>query len=365
MSATLITPAAKNRPASKSMHTTLKNSIVALLGACLTTVADADEPPFNAGFVAVPPSQQTPPFGIWYPSISRETAGKLGPFRPTWAWQGDAADGTFAVVIFSHGHTGRYRNHRQTAATLARNGYIVVAPDHLHDRRLTAKQKMPAMVERRGDELKLALSAVAAHPVVAPAVAPNRVGAVGYSLGTLTALYTAGVTPNLARMREHCQANRNQDPGFCGVTAPLGLQRVIQFALSRLRAIADDAPTEFVAIEAPIKFDAIALVAPIGVPFPAAELRRNIAPVALFRLGQDEQLRHPHHAEYMHPLLPDNPVYKTFADAHHYAFISPFPQWLLDEEDIPVAVDPEGFDRPQFISAINGDIVAFLNRHLK
>jgi hypothetical protein len=44
---------------------------------------------------------------------------------------------------------------------------------------------------------------------------------------------------------------------------------------------------------------------------------------------------------------------------HHFAFIAPFPKWLTDSENIPVAKDPEGFDRQAFIDNVNQDIVGF------
>ena len=44
---------------------------------------------------------------------------------------------------------------------------------------------------------------------------------------------------------------------------------------------------------------------------------------------------------------------------HHFGFIAPFPEWLTSKEDIPVAKDPEGFDRPAFIEHVNGLLVEF------
>ncbi len=56
------------------------------------------------------------------------------------------------------------------------------------------------------------------------------------------------------------------------------------------------------------------------------------------------------------------PVNVETVPGHHYAFIAPFPDWLKKEEDIPVANDPEGFDRPTFLATVNALVLnAFAN----
>ena len=39
-----------------------------------------------------------------------------------------------------------------------------------------------------------------------------------------------------------------------------------------------------------------------------------------------------------------------------------FPQWLTYKEDIPVAKEPEGFDRSAFLRAVNAMILRALTR---
>ena len=348
--------------------------VLSLPAIFLLTAAGADEKPFNAGFIAVPSTSETPPIGIWYPSTSIETAGELGPFRVVLAWGGEVAGGRFPVIVLSHGRGGRYRNHWQTAAGLAQNGYIVAAPDHLPDREMTSLREIVPVVTRRIEELKLTLSAVANHPVLAPVAATDRIGAVGYSLGTMTALYAAGATPRITRFRAHCEANHRQDAELCGGGWAASFLGIVKSVLRYLREKGilkprDKKPRagqiEFADIDKPMDFTAIALIAPVGVPFSAEDVRRIPARIALFRLGDDAQLRYPYHAEYLRRILSaKNPVHKNFPGVHHNAFISPFPKWLVEQEDIPVAKDPEGFDRAGFIREINADIVRFFQNHL-
>lgn len=347
---------------------------VAVFLVCIASInAFADENQFSAGFIAITPTAQTPPMGVWYPSTDAETAGKLGPFRPTWAWGGETANGIFPVIVLSHGHTGRYRNHRQTAATLARNGYIVVAPEHLRDRQMISIQKTIPVVTARAEELKLALSTVKRHPLIGKIANENRIGLVGYSLGTMTALYASGTTPQMARFTQHCKLHNQADPNFCGGGWMSIFLSMIQNTLSWLkendilkpRTNEIDTTNEFLPMESPLAADAIALIAPVGVAFDKKELQAQTAAIALFRLGDDAELRYPYHAEYLHNSLGENPhVYRVYNGVHHYAFISPFPQWLLEEEDIPVALDPQGFERADFIHDINNDIVNFFQQNL-
>ena len=44
---------------------------------------------------------------------------------------------------------------------------------------------------------------------------------------------------------------------------------------------------------------------------------------------------------------------------HHFAFIAPFAKRVVDDESIPVTIDPEGFDRHTFIRDVNARLVRF------
>ncbi len=343
-------------------------------------VATAAEQRFNAGFIALPGGAQSPPMGVWYPSNSVETEGKLGPFVADWAWQGATANGIFPLIILSHGRSGRYRNHRQTAATLARHGYIVLAPEHARDAEMTSARTFVPLITHRAAELKIAWSAIQAHPMIGKIADLNRLGAVGYSLGTITALYAGGSTPQVELVRQHCTQHYEKDINFCGddwrqkffariraTVAWLQAKGVLKPQPKNTGQNTQENPNaaEFSPLAAPLHFSAIALVAPVGAPFSRAAMQQQNAKLALFRLGDDQLLRYPYHAEYLHTQLGDKAhVYKTFAQVHHHAFISPFPQWLLEMEEISVAMDPENFNRADFIRRINNDIVDFFNHHL-
>lgn len=89
--------------------------------------------------------QRTIPVEIWYPASDNnkgkdtnpETQDKYAmapgfPESPQSAVRdADARDGTFPLIIFSHGFAGHRRQTTHLGCHLASHGYVVIAPDHV------------------------------------------------------------------------------------------------------------------------------------------------------------------------------------------------------------------------------------------
>jgi hypothetical protein len=74
----------------------------------------------------------------------------------------------------------------------------------------------------------------------------------------------------------------------------------------------------------------------------------------------DQILRAPFHSEYLRDALKGSQMlFNANLVGHHYGFITPFPKWLTDQETIPIAIDPAGFNRAAFISEANRSIANF------
>jgi len=74
----------------------------------------------------------------------------------------------------------------------------------------------------------------------------------------------------------------------------------------------------------------------------------------------DHILRAPFHSEYLRDALQGSQVqFNSKLVGHHFGFITPFPKWLTDQETIPIAMDPLGFDQTAFISEANRSIASF------
>ncbi len=289
-------------------------------------------------------------FGTWYPTDVPSVKQRLGPFEATMAKDAPVRAGQHQIVLFSHGNGGRYRNHYLTAQTLAEAGYIVIAPQHQADY-LVGSRKTAAALDHRYLELELALNAVRANPDFGPYLVPGPAHGVGYSLGGFTIMLAAGAEFDSKKAARHCDQNGRQDPGFC--ENPGFISRMVQSFRHdvNLRFTADPFRHD------PIVTGKAVLIAPV---YQGLEIGvgLSIADLTVIAVTGDK-IAQPHfHAE---PLQQTAGIHvpsrlKTIK-GHHYAFISPFPKWLTDQEEIPVARDPEGFDRPAFLKAVNAMIL--------
>lgn len=110
------------------------------------------------------------------------------------AVEGEAAAGVSApVLVYSHCHTCLGLSGATVAATLARHGFVVVAPDHVGNTLFDALEGGGGSLDeetlaQRAADASAALDAVLAGEGL-PAgltVDPGRVGAVGHSFGAVT-----------------------------------------------------------------------------------------------------------------------------------------------------------------------------------
>lgn len=194
------------------------------------------------------------------------------------------------------------------------------------------------------EELRRALEAADADPALGPALDLARVHALGYSLGAATVLAAAAAGIDLNAVAAHCTAHGNEDAAFC--EPPPLLWRLVQ----RLRkpVSIEDMPNQF--FVEPFVNGRVAVVAPMGqglrfVPEHFVAVRTTV-----IAIEGDDIVPPPFHAEPLASALPPERLAGFVSVVgRHYAFIAPFPEWLTSKEDVPVAKDPEGFDRPGFI----------------
>lgn len=298
-------------------------------------------------------------YGLWYPSDAVPDMKRLGPFEVSYAHNGKPATpktGLFPLVVLSHGNSGRFRNHHLTAAALAELGLVVVAPQHTQDQFIGGEQTIAAM-QSRVDEVKAALAAARSNAPLRNSIDAQKTHAIGYSLGGATVLVTAGAEVDLALADAHCAKNAALDPDYCAA-APWWARW-----LERVRGIFSSQPqlqkqSNFA--PAAVRFDKIALVAPLGQGLTPQSLGTVHSKVLLLPIQGDQILRAPFHSEYLRGALKGSHVqFNAELVGHHFGFITPFPKWLTDQEAIPIAIDPPGFNRVAFISEANRGISNF------
>lgn len=166
----------------------------------------------NIGFREI--TQSGVDVAVWYPTNAPHNQSRLGPFDVDYARDAKPIAGQFPLVLLSHGHSGRLRNHHLTAAALVRAGYVVAAPQLRFDHLVFQSCLIYAMHQRIA-EIAKAHRAVIDHPVIGPVIDDGAVHGLGYSLGGATLMASSIAAVDIAALKSHCHANADKDPLFC------------------------------------------------------------------------------------------------------------------------------------------------------
>jgi predicted dienelactone hydrolase len=302
--------------------------------------AHADSQPFHAGITRVA-VHDIVPFDalIAYPTDATEVPFQAGPFTIAAARDAPIASGTlFPIVLFSHGNGRRGGSsliHRDLITSLARWGYIVVAPFH--------PGTSHPLVDRPR-QIHKALNIVLTDHRFAAHADPARVAMIGFSFGGAVGLVVAGAIPNFAHLSAYCR-NRTNDPRACdGVPAESASSDTI------IGKSADVLPLK-----------AVVLMEPLGALFDQDGLRSVEVPVLLYRAEQSD-LAAEGNILSLAAGLP-RPPRQEITPGGHFIFVDPCPR-LLDAEAPAVCKDVAGVDRVAVHRRIEAEIATFLQQNL-
>ena len=250
------------------------------------------------------------------------------------------------------------RNHHLTAKALADSGFIVIAPTHTPDHLVGSSNKTFKALNWRMQELSHALEAVLQLSGFRNNIDLSWVHGLGYSLGSATVMAAAGAGIDGPSADKHCADN--EDPNFCDT-----LSFIQRWKLKWVRDVnVPDLVRDIPEIHFPLAFinGNIAVIAPIGQGLIIQEniFRANLVYVVGF---EDDTITVPEfHFERLARIIPGNRLYGAVMRAgNHSAFIAPFANRVKDNEDIPAARDPLGFDRVKFISDLNEELIEFFH----
>ena len=278
---------------------------------------------------------------LWYPIDGSSAETTIGPFAMAATRDAPVGDGRYGLVLLSHGTGGGRLNHRETAIRLAEGGYIVAAPEHAGDSWRDGRfSGTSENWRRRPRQLSAVLDRVLGDAELGPHIDPARIGAVGHSAGGYSVLALIGGRADMAVLAYHCTRYRDADPEFCAYGRPGGH---------------DNEPIPDLTDR---RIGAVVAVAPVGALFGNGAFAGVTVHSQIHRLGGDRVLRKPWHAENIAALMGDGAHLVTHPNAHHFAFISPFPAALVGQVG-PPAHDPPGFDRRAFLAKIDEQILRF------
>lgn len=164
------------------------------------------------------PSGNEVDVAIWYPAVPEdfEPAPYYGILQSSAFLEAEIVDGTFPLIVFSHGNQGIREQSVFLTEDLARRGYVVVAANHEHNTFLDYDGDLLAQVAQdRPRLLTTLLNRIEAPadedpPFFATHLDLTRIGAAGHSFGAYTMLAIGGAPPQAgAALIEFCSTHPN------------------------------------------------------------------------------------------------------------------------------------------------------------
>ena len=141
----------------------------------------------------------------WYPSPRSPQTVNLDGWLIRVSKDAPPSSGKYPVILISHDSAEMRLSSHDLAGTLARNGFVVIAPTHPGDNnRDTSNLLSTENFAARPRHLLKAFTNAIAHPVIGPLMDHTRIGLLGVGAGTATALQLAGISPDLSRLAAHC-----------------------------------------------------------------------------------------------------------------------------------------------------------------
>jgi predicted dienelactone hydrolase len=307
------------------------------------TSAQADPQRFRAGITRIA-VQDVVPFDalIAYPTDVAEVPFQDGPWIIAASRDVPIASGArFPIVLFSHGGGGTLKAggsplpYADLATSLAREGFIVVAPFHPGSKR---------PLEDRPRHVHKALDTMLADPRFATHADPTHLGMMGFSWGGAVALIAAGAVPSLVHLAAYCR-DRTDDPKACdGVPTDGSLANVVGKRSPDALAV-----------------KALVLMEPWGALFDRNGLTSVDTPTLLYR-AEGSDLKAEGNILALAAALPHQPRQETVPGSH-FVFFGPCPPAL--EADAPEACrDAPDVDRAAVHRRIGAEIGDFLRRNL-
>jgi len=276
---------------------------------------------------------------VWSPCAVAPSPIQVGPFVLAATRDCPLAGKKMPLIVMSHGRTGTYLGHRDTALALAAAGFLVASISHPGDNAQDSARTddLSAFVDRPADIRRL-LDYLLGPWSQAAAIDADRIGFFGFSRGGYTGLVIVGANPSFGRNIRLCAGKTDStcEDVRHGALAPLAHDARVKAAV-----IAD----------------------PLSIFFTKESFADVRVPIQLWRseLGGDGVT--PASVAFVAQSLPVSPDFHTVANAGHFAFLPPCPPALASQMS-DICTDPPGFERAEFHRQFNAAVVDFFRRAL-
>jgi predicted dienelactone hydrolase len=287
-----------------------------------------------AGFrlLDIPASQEGPALrgAVWSPCAQPASEVRIGPYVMSVAKDCPIVGSKLPLVVVSHGWSGTFLGHHDTAETLADAGFVVVAVNHA-DNALSPRRygDFSALIERPTDIKRAIDYMLGAWPDAAKLDA-RRVGF----------FVAIGANPVFGNAPTSCADTANQTCSPAGNGEPSAL-------------------THDPRIKAAVIADPLS-------KFFSAESWKNVPPTLPVQLWSSEYggdgVTPESVAAVAHALAPQVEFHRV-SGAQHFDFLPPCPPQLA-QHNPEICADPQGFDRAAFHKELNAQVLAFFNKNL-
>jgi len=285
---------------------------------------------------------------VWYPTQDKAKQESIGPVILDVARDARPLASSQGLILISHGFSGNFLGHNDTAQFLARLGYVVATPTHpdLQGLKSGKPEFDPLVIRPR--HIQLIIDELLNHPSLKTNFRQTRVGIIGFSLGTYTALTAIGAKPDLSGLAAYCAVNI-KDTLLCSPQAN-----------RRFSAIAPNLISQ-----RDNRIGGAVLLAPAYGPlFSEKSLADIDISIQLFSAEKDLELDHRYNVQHFEKFLPNTTPVEVIKDAGHFVFMAPCSDGL--KQAVPlICEDSEPINRKVVHQKLNGDIAKFFDEVLK
>ncbi|TAF65018.1 MAG: dienelactone hydrolase [Cytophagales bacterium] len=261
---------------------------------------------------------------------------------------------TFPLILISHGTGGNRMGLAWLAISLAKQGYIVAAPDHWGN---TFDNKIPEYFVRyweRPLDISYVLTYLLSDSTLSKYINKDKIGMVGFSFGGYTSLALAGAELNCNLFK----AISKTDQGKKEFNIP---------ELGDLRKLIENIPCDSVQISfKDNKIKAFVALAPaLGLGFNNIEQTRNIdSPILIIGAENDEITPIQSNAQNYNNLIPNSIFIKLEGKVGHYIFLNEGNEGLKKEAK-KYYKDHKNINRVAIHENVEREVINFFNKTIK